>query len=351
MLGNYFYWVHTRGDVEWVRGRWEFSFYFLAAPACLLAQAFEAQNFAYLALIPTLLLMGLGVVKSKSLRSWALILSLLGLGVVMAFAQESLPLKSIDVMILLSLLAINLGPMTITRNANDDSEDRLFLHDLSGEIHGLGLYIDANLELDHGSLKSMVKSLSQMVRSYSEDAHGFSHRNFKREGDVLSYAECFKELQMLVKTYLSGAQDQVYFSHAGLLEHRSAWSHFYLSRSHYRRLMLNIVKNISEAGSTQIEFRFCGTHQGLSFEIRNNLAGLSDISSDLESFLGPAIADAHERAGSLGGERGLGLVSMAKICEQDGGSFHFSFESECWITAGVLCWQAEQIDTSGPIAA
>ena len=86
-----------------------------------------------------------------------------------------------------------------------------------------------------------------------------------------------------------------------------------------------------------------GSKEGLHFEVRNNLTGLSSATRDLDSHLGAVISSAdRELQNQSSGERGLGLLSMAQICESSGGSFHFHFESHCWITSGLLPWQSDQ---------
>lgn len=346
LFGVYFYWAACRDQLSLVADKKELSFLFLAGPMAMIALSFDTGAFSYLALIPTMVLMGLRVSASERLRSYLLLSSLIGVVVALTLSRESMALTSIDVFLVLSLFVMNFGPMSVWHFQDESgSAEKLFLHDLTGEIHGLGLYIDAHRELDPKEMKSMVKALGQMVRSHSEGHHGFHHRNLTHSEVNASYTECVTELKLIIKSYLSSRDHQIHMSHEGLLENVSAWKHFYLHRADFRRLMLNIVKNISESGSDKIEFHFKGTSSGLSFSVRNNLAGVSDSGGDLESRLGSLITK--DQRG-----HGMGLVSMAQICEKSGGHFQFSFEGHYWQTCGELCWRVgeDEVD-GGPLAA
>ncbi len=349
LYGIYFYWRECRDTLSMVVDRKEFNFLFLAAPMSMIALSFDTGTFSYLALIPTMVLMGLRVSASERLKSYLLIGSLIGVISVLALSRQSMDLTSIDVFLVLSLFVMNFGPMSVWHYQDDKgSEERLFLHDLTGEIHGLGLYIDAHKELDPKEMKAMVKSLGQMVRAHSEGHHGLDHRSLTKESSSASYAECVSELKLMLKSYLSRDNLRIEIKHDGLLESVGAWQHFHLPRADFRRLMLNIVKNISESGSDHIEFYFTGLASGLSFSVRNNLTGVSQASNDLEVKLGDVITGSSR-------DSGMGLVSMAQICERSGGHFHFSFEGHYWKSAGELCWLVAGIDDSsdesGPLAA
>lgn len=347
LYGVHFYWRECRDCLCVVSERPQLNFLFLAGPMAMIALCFDTGTFSYLALIPTMVLMGMRVSVSERLRTYFLIFSLVGVMAVLALSKENMALTSIDVFLVLALFVMNFGPMSVWHYQDDRAnEEKLFLHDLTGEIHGIGLYIDAHESLDPKEMKSMVKALGQMVRAHSEGQHGLDHRSLEKGAKNASYLECVNELKLILKSYLPDPALKIEITHQGLLENASAWRHFYLPRDQFRRLMLNIVKNIAEAGSDQIEFKFTGVRSGLAFSVKNNLSGLSEVSQDLEIKLGSVIAD---RAGN----RGMGLISMARICERSGGHFHFSFEGHCWETTGELSWALanEESDSSGELAA
>lgn len=351
LMGAHFYWRQSRNCFELVQDLPEFNFYFLAQASCLLAMSFESGNFSYLALMAIAILVGLRESKNTHMRTTMLLGALIGMALVMSLAQERIALQSFDVMLFLSLLVVGISPILGSTDSkaqylNFDSE-RLFFHDLVGEIHGLGLYLSAQRltregRVDVNELERMVKSMGQMVRKHYQQEFGTSHRSLTASSEVVGFSDCMSELQFIVKSYLNGPNLTVHFTHLGLLENRSAWAHLTLHKTNFRRLMLNICKNIAESGSTQIEFLFKGSKEGLHFEVRNNLTGLSSVERDLDSHLGAVISSADLEAQTHSSdERGLGLLSMAQICESSGGSFHFHFESHCWITSGLLPWQSD----------
>ncbi len=349
LYGAHFYWRDCRDCLSVVSDRMALNFLFLAGPLAIMALSFETASFSYLALIPTMVLMGMKVSASERLRSYLLIFSLVGVMTVLALSKEALALTSIDVFLVLALFVMNFGPMSVWHYQDDkSSEEKLFLHDLTGEIHGMGLYIDAHETLERKEMKSMVKALAELVRAHSEGQHGMNHRSLDKNSKNANYSECISELRLMIKSYLTSKSYTVEILHEGLLENVSAWHHFYLPRDQFRRLLLNIVKNIAEAGSDRIEFKFTGLSSGLGFQVKNNLKGLTglDDGQDLETKLGSVIQKSETN-------RGMGLISMAQICERSGGHFHFSFEGHCWQTSGELCWVSahHEADTSGKLAA
>lgn len=304
--------------------------------------SFENGNFVYLSLGAIPILVGLGESETKGPRNLFLMASLVGLTLLMALASERIQLTSLDVMLLFSIFMMGLGPMTLRRVDTESelstlSEEKIFFHDLVGEVHGINLYLASfkNEErLAPYEMKAMMKSLSLMIESHYRNHHGMSHRNLNisQKYDV---AECLEELKFVVKSYLGASHIKVHFTYKGMMENHSSWKHLHLNKANFRRLMVNICKNIAESGSNHVEFVFDGNVQGLHFEVKNNLTGLSSTTKDLDAHLGAVISNADKEAPLE--LRGLGLMSMAQNCEE----FQFRFEGHCWITSGILLWEAE----------
>ena len=183
------------------------------------------------------------------------------------------------------------------------SKDELFLHDVTGHLHGLSLFLNHCIQgkkrpslHDYRHLMEEVSILQCLIKS-----HFNCHKTF------------FSTDEKRIKERVRGMIKNFFPEHEKLCVIRFYGKWKTLNYPAFFRIVGNLVKNTSESAIGEVEFIFEAKEKGLFFVIKNKF----------------------EKRGS----RGLGLFSIEELCRSVGGDFCFSTRNGYWINEGWLPWE------------
>lgn len=207
-------------------------------------------------------------------------------------------------------------------NSEDSQEfkERLFFHDIVNQTHGLLLFLNQkeisgeNINREEIQLmQKEVKTLQSLIR----DHFNYRHKNLVQTYDwvPLSYAKL--AFENLSQTYFQDTEVNATFTIVG----KEAEEDLIYYPCFYR-ILNNLIKNISEAQSTNAEFSFVMDEVGLTVITRNQLKKSTVNSSES---LTRVILDEKQSV------KGLGLDSIHHLAEDHGGIFSFEIENNTWI--------------------
>jgi len=150
-----------------------------------------------------------------------------------------------------------------------DLKEKLFVHDLINQTHGLLLFLNhkhltgEGVQADEVQLiEKEIKTLQSLIR----DHYNFKHKNLVQTYDwvPLSYAKL--AFTNLANNFLSEVNVSATFLIQGerIEEDLIYYPCFY-------RIVNNLVKNISESRCDKVEFHFLLNEKGLFIETKNSL--------------------------------------------------------------------------------
>lgn len=212
-------------------------------------------------------------------------------------------------------------------------KERFFYHDIINHAHGISLFLqskinshsDVSFEEADGILHEI-----KMLQSLIKDHFGYKHKNLRNSYEYVTLDFAKEGIQRLIHNYLPPSFVDTHIIYQGMASaSASPWQRSQCS-VHYPslfRILGNVVKNIAEAKSTQAEFIFNYTPEGLQVFIRNRIYRLQDDQQNLAENLSEIILFDEQKNES----DHIGLESIAQICEDLGGEFHFWHEGEFWV--------------------
>ncbi len=202
-----------------------------------------------------------------------------------------------------------------------DLKERLFFHDIINQTHGLLLYFNqkelAGEALGTEEVKmiaSEVKTLQSLVR----DHFNYKHKNLGQTYDWVPFSYLQFSFSYLKMTYLQDKDVTISFKNDGSSEGQEIYyPAFY-------RIVNNLIKNIAESKSEQVEFTFHLKGHGLFIETKNSMGDTKEKS--IPEHLARTILN---EASSP--SQGLGLESIYHLAAENGGEFTFEIANHTWI--------------------
>ncbi|MCB9060977.1 MAG: ATP-binding protein [Halobacteriovoraceae bacterium] len=218
--------------------------------------------------------------------------------------------------------------------------ERLFFHDLINHTHSMGLFLQNRISMRMGldtneseSVYNEIKMLESLVRDHFQ----YSHKNLIGLYEYVTFEFAKKTLFNLVANFLPPHQIQTKFIFEGhisdsvpILERNQYKVYF----PYFYRILTNLLKNIAEQGSKQVEMKFDYRDDVLRITIKNNITDLAGQNKNLDLKLQQTIQ-------KISGEgvkysTGLGLESVHELCQELGGEFKFFIEDSCWHSLIIL---------------
>ncbi len=230
-----------------------------------------------------------------------------------------------------------------TMMIDEEEKAKLFFHDLINQTHNILLFLDHSVQSKHAfgpdDVALMQKEV-QVMQSLVQDHFGHTHRD---GGDKLvwrPFLEISEQLHAMVANYLIDPRFHWSILFEGDLSPvipEARRRDIHVHAPYLYRIFNNMVKNVSESGSGDIIFCFHSNGQEMKITARNKIIRLRDSNEDLakkleEAILLPVINKQSENIEVAG----VGMESMAQLCELLGGSFTFSLEGDYWTTVVTL---------------
>lgn len=203
---------------------------------------------------------------------------------------------------------------------SQDFKERLFFHDVVNQTHGLLLFLNQkeisgeniNREEIH-LMQKEVKTLQSLIR----DHFNYKHKNLIQTYDWVPFSQVKLAFENLSQTYLEGTKVSATFTIVGKETEEDL-----IYYPCIYRILNNLIKNISEAQSTNVKFKFVMDEVGLTVVTSNELKKSTNDSSES---LARVILNEKQSA------KGLGLDSIHHLAEEHGGIFDFEIENNTWI--------------------
>jgi hypothetical protein len=208
-------------------------------------------------------------------------------------------------------------------------DERLFVHDLVNQTHGLNLYLNfkknACENIKPHETEELINEV-KILQSLIKDHFHYEHRNLNNTIEWVSFEAFKKAHTKMVESFLPEPICQVSFIYSGWIEQSNDLHLREKCMIHFPsiyRIMVNIVKNMSDSHSSIAEFKFHYDSDGLQIHTRNKLGSIAK-EEDLSEGLSRLINE-NKNLGA-----GDGLESIGAISQKLGGSFSFQIIDGYW---------------------
>lgn len=214
-----------------------------------------------------------------------------------------------------------------------EDEDRFFFHDLINLTHGIGLFLEHKVKQKCNLKTAELLELKEEVKTVellAKDHFGMTHKNLTEISDYVSLEKIKESIDRMLDNYLPKSEAQCHFIMGETLKKLQNKDYF-----HYpslNRIFLNLIKNISEIESTEVEFHFIAFESHLDIIIKNRIFKLEGDRKNLLTNLNDIIYKSEFNGQYEQSRVGLGLESISGICEKIGAEFTFSIEDGLWVT-------------------
>ncbi|MCO4794092.1 MAG: hypothetical protein KC493_10285 [Bacteriovoracaceae bacterium] len=227
-------------------------------------------------------------------------------------------------------------------NLNDkESKDRYFFHDLINMTHGLNLFLGQKLSggnsLDYNEVKSLRNEI-KMIQSLIKDHFQLGHKNLFGTYEFVSFNFAKESIIKLVRSYLPEHLVETHFIFKGSISDTTSFEESEKSIIHFPsfyRIINNLVKNMAEDKTTEVEFVFDYTDKGLSVTAKSKVFKLGDNHENLAKDLSDIIMGTDQFSPD-DKAFGLGLKSIANLCDEQQGEFSFNIEDGFWVNRVFL---------------
>ena len=201
-----------------------------------------------------------------------------------------------------------------------DLKERLFFHDIINHTHGLVLYLhqkELSGEVIEADEIKMISSEIKTLQSLIRDHFDYKHKNLVQTIDWVPFSYAKLAFKNLSHTYLSDKKISSLFN----IETHQADENLIYYPSFYR-ILNNLIKNISESNSTEVQFEFLVTDKGIYIETKNEMKVNGE--KNLPEYLSRVILNESKKLQSMG------LESIHHLAQESGGSFSFEIVGSVW---------------------
>jgi hypothetical protein len=221
----------------------------------------------------------------------------------------------------------------LNNGINTQQREKYFYHDLINFTHGITLFLNNKVISKRSltfeevlSLLNEIKTMQSVVKDY----FGHEHKNLTMSYDWVSFDFAKNGILNLVTHYLPEHQVDVSFIFKGQVSEDRSVKERDQALVHYPtlyRVLNNIIKNMSEAKTDRVEVIFDYQEDGLFIETKNRLLSLNDRPGLLAENLSQIILD----ESLLTDTQGVGLDSVASLCQERGGKYSFEVVDGHWV--------------------
>lgn len=232
-----------------------------------------------------------------------------------------------------------------------ESKDKYFYHDLINMTHGLNMYLGHKVSggnsLDYHEVKTLRNEI-KMIQSLIKDHYKYGHKNLFGTYEFVTFEFAKDSILKMVKSYLPDSLVDSHFVYKGMISEHADFEDSQKCLVHFPsfyRIMNNLVKNMAEDQTKEAEFVFDYDESGLSITAKSKVFRLGENNENLAKDLSAIIMGA-DKYSADDKANGLGLKSIANLCEEQGGEFSFSISEGYWVNSIKLPAYTQSIDKS-----
>ncbi len=221
----------------------------------------------------------------------------------------------------------------------DELRGRLFFHDLINLTHGVNLFLEHRIchrqslnLVETQTLRDEVKTLQSLIK----DHYGYKHKDLRNCFELVRFELIERAVYQLVNQFLQKVD--VHFVFKGAVSREASRVEREACLVHYPslyRIMNNLIKNISESHTDQVEICFDYRPEGLFVFLKNRIFKLRNDSQYLTKKLEKMILEGSFSQWKNDPE-GLGLESVNGLCREQGGHFEFYIIDGFWVSEVFL---------------
>ncbi|MBL6990389.1 MAG: GHKL domain-containing protein [Bacteriovoracaceae bacterium] len=232
-----------------------------------------------------------------------------------------------------------------------NEKDRYFFHDLINQTHNLNLFLENRISTNTQiSIKDcqMLKKEINLMQSLIQNHFQQFHQNLEGIQEYVSFEYIKDGIQNMTNNFWGPKKIDYKIIYKGkispdqeLITKENCLVHY----SSFYRILTNIIKNISEVHTDFAEMSFDYQSKGLSIVVKNKIFNLSSDSQTVEEKI-QEIINIDKSLQSSGHLDGIGIASIASLCDNMGGTFNFRIEENYWINEIFLPPKFISTDTS-----
>lgn len=216
----------------------------------------------------------------------------------------------------------------------EDQKNRMFFHDIINHTHGILLFLGQKIHyskhIDETEINLLLHEVKLMQTLISEHFK-YDHKNLADSNEYVPFSQLEQSIQLLFKIYFP---ENINLK----IEYRGKIAIFESSETkntaivHYAstyRILNNLIKNMSEAGSTEIQLMFDYNEINFIIETRNKFKSSAE-KNNMAEYLGQLIAKDYKK------DKGVGLDSVNEMVTDLNGEYFFDIKNSEWINKIII---------------
>jgi hypothetical protein len=223
----------------------------------------------------------------------------------------------------------------------EEKKNRIFFHDLINHTHGILLFLNQKNILEKGVTHDEVELLTKEVKllqTLIQDHFNYQHKNLNINEQFVPFDRLHQSIEMMIKIYFDESilMTTELRGHIALFENSNTRENSIVHFSSLYRILNNLIKNMSEAHSSELHFIFDYQDDYLLIETRNNF-GANNSRIDIADKLSRVILNEESARTNA-----LGLDSIHELVQKEKGTFGFEIENNTWINKLKIPHQLKQ---------
>jgi len=216
----------------------------------------------------------------------------------------------------------------------EDQKNRMFFHDIINHTHGLLLFLEQkkyySKTIDEKEISLLLHEVKLMQTLISEHFK-FQHKNLDEAGEYVPFKTLEQSIELLLKIYFP-LDINLKVEHRGKIafyENAEVKNSTSIHYAKVYRILNNLIKNMAEAGSTEIHLIFEYNDSAFVIETRNHFKSSAE-KNNMAEYLGQLIAKDYKKGSSIG------LDSVHDVVNDLGGEYLFDVKNGEWINKIII---------------
>lgn len=211
----------------------------------------------------------------------------------------------------------------------EDQKNRMFFHDLINHTHGILLFLEHKKDyvknIDAKEISLLFHEVKIMQALISEHFK-YEHKNLEANKEFVPFSILEQSIDLLFKIYFPESINLKieYRGKIALFENEEIKKSAIVHYASVYRILNNLIKNMSEAGSTEVLMIFDYNENDFYIETRNQFKSKAE-KNNMAEYLGQLIVKDYKKG------QGLGLDSVRDVVNELGGEYLFDVKNGEWV--------------------
>lgn len=211
----------------------------------------------------------------------------------------------------------------------EDQKNRMFFHDIINHTHGILLFLeqkkDYSKQIDEKEIALLLHEVKLMQTLISEHFK-YGHKNLNSSDEFVPFSTLEQSIQLLFKIYFPENINLKieYRGKIAIFENAETKSKALVHYASTYRILNNLIKNMAEAGSSEILLMFEYNESNFLIETRNKFKSSAE-KNNMAEYLGQLIAKDYKKG------KGVGLDSISDVVNDLEGDYQFDIKNGEWI--------------------